>query len=70
MGAIPAGGKQGMRQETPLALFPARSTQNLSGESKENKTQDLEERRKCFVDRGDVGGLRKKFACCGAGVST
>jgi len=31
-------------------------------------SQDLEERRKCFVDRGDSsGGLRKKFACCGAG---
>jgi len=31
-------------------------------------SQDLEERRKCFVDQGSVGGgLRKKFACCGAG---
>ena len=24
MGAIPAGGKQGMRQETPLASYPVR----------------------------------------------
>lgn len=30
-------------------------------------SQDLEERRKCFVDKGGGGGLRKKFACCGAG---
>ena len=35
-----------------------------------SEAQDLEERRKCFVDQGSGGGgLRKKFACCGAGVS-
>ena len=37
MGAIPAGGKQGMRQETPLALFPARSTKTYQENPKRTK---------------------------------